>query len=93
MHYSFALELNDHNDSIKGEAGIKFVRRHQMPSVSFDLTGIVKNGKGMKVVKASIQYQSEMKLLFRQENDKLIIELPTSEQNDTVTMIIQLKSE
>lgn len=88
LHYSFALELTDKSDSIKGEAGIKFVRKKNVKSVSFDLSGIDKTGRGMKVVKTSIQYESETKIPFLQKGDKLFIELPSSEKKDTLTVYV-----
>ncbi|HEX7906289.1 MAG TPA: M1 family aminopeptidase [Chitinophagaceae bacterium] len=97
LHYTFKIELNDNNDSIYGEASIKFIPAKGSQVVDFDLSTITGKGTGMKV--QSVQYlygwpgEINMKKSdFTQTNNK--ISIPLGEKivkNDTGFVIINYK--
>lgn len=73
LHYQFHIALSDDNDSLIGISIIKFVVREKSASLSFDLTGIRKDGKGMLATVVGYRNGPAGTVFFKQENDKLLI--------------------
>ncbi len=72
--YSFSIELNDDNNTIKGLARINFIAKENLTSISFDLSMPNKDRKGMIVSNAGFNAPNFSKPTFKQVADKLIIE-------------------
>ena len=97
LHYTFKIELNDYNDSIYGEASIKFIPAKGSQIVDFDLSTITGKGRGMKVQSVRYLYgwPGEINIKksdFTQTNNK--ISIPLGEKivkNDTGFVIINYK--
>jgi aminopeptidase N len=49
LHYKFEITVSDKNDIIEGRAFIDFIALDNSSTVSFDLAGLDKEGKGMQV--------------------------------------------
>lgn len=49
LHYKFEINLNDKNDTIYGQTEITVASSKEIHNVTFDLTNLSANGKGMKV--------------------------------------------
>ncbi|RYZ22841.1 MAG: M1 family peptidase [Chitinophagaceae bacterium] len=71
LHYNFNLRLSDRNDTVKGLALINFETVKPRASVSFDLAGLRKDGKGMVVksvvgadVEGWFQRDDKVEILF-----------------------------
>jgi aminopeptidase N len=91
LHYQYAIELNDHNDTFVGEAGIRFVQLSNTKTVTFDLTAVNKEGKGMKVFSVNSGFDSSTQHYFTQAGERLTIELPKARKGDTVDLRISYK--
>lgn len=50
LQYQFSVRLSDRSDTIEGEAVIRLKVIKGTPSVTFDLTSLQRNGKGMRVL-------------------------------------------
>jgi aminopeptidase N len=70
LHYQFAIELNDENDTIRGNAEIEFRILKDTKLISFDLASQNESGKGMNVI--SIK-ENDQTLLYTHARDQLII--------------------
>ena len=88
LHYQYTLEVNDKNDTLIGTAAIDFIRKSNSNNVSFDLTGINKEGRGMKVVAVTSGLEYSVDLKFAQEADKVTIQLPRAKRGETVSLKI-----
>jgi aminopeptidase N len=83
-HYNFSIGLNDNNDTVSGSATILFsvVQKKGLAAgdtISFDLAGRDKNGKGMVVRSVMLQippYTVYKKTAFTQADDKVRIIIP-----------------
>ncbi|WP_295674826.1 M1 family metallopeptidase [uncultured Mucilaginibacter sp.] len=73
QHYTFAIQLNDANDTIKGKAVVELKFLKDVNSFSLNLVKTKKSGKGMRV---SSVYEAGHKLSFNQDSDLLIIKTP-----------------
>ena len=75
LGYSFTIELNDDNNTIKGVARINFIAKENLNSFSLDLSLPNRDRKGMIV--SSVDFNDSELLqrrTFKQEADKLIID-------------------
>jgi aminopeptidase N len=92
LHYTYSIELNDHNDTIHGKADIIFTARKGTSKVEFDLTGVIK--KGMIVKKAVIPYMapysSNPSNIFTHYDNKLVINTwAVVAKDDTLSAMIE----
>jgi aminopeptidase N len=86
LHYRYQLELNDKNDSIKGNAFIKFLVTGSASEFSFDLATVNSYNKGMKVTHVS----ATGLITFNHHANTLKISYPTSfNKGDTAEINIQ----
>ncbi|MGZ3845323.1 MAG: M1 family metallopeptidase, partial [Flavisolibacter sp.] len=88
LNYTYTLEVNDKNDTLIGMAEIKFVQKSNGNTVSFDLTGRNKEGKGMKVVSVRSGLEYSVDHRFVQEADKVTIQVPRAKRGDTLGLVI-----
>lgn len=72
LHYTFAVTLNDANNSIKGKATIEIMAMTNASSLAFELTAKRHDGKGMTVSKVTA---GDQPVTFRQSVDSLLIDL------------------
>jgi aminopeptidase N len=91
LHYKFNIELNDKNDTIFGLTVITFVHKTNDASISFDLTSVNKEGKGMKVYYVSIDRQGKPTLKFKQAEQTISFNLPAAKMGDTLNVYIAYK--
>lgn len=70
VHYSFALEVNDDNNNIRGTADILVSFRQDAQSFTFDLVKKNATGKGMTV--ASVK-ENGNPIHFTQDSDQLVL--------------------
>lgn len=85
--YRYAIELNNLNDTIKGEATISFLRKNRQSPVSFDLAGL-KNGLGMKISSVTL-LPGRSAAAFTHENERLTIPASTfAAMGDSISIII-----
>ena len=75
IHYDYRIELTDVSNVIKGEARLLFKLKQPAKTLTLDLQSPLKNGKGMKVDRVTLS-KGATELDFRQEGQKLVIELP-----------------
>ncbi len=75
IHYDYRIELTDASNVIKGEARLLFKLKQPAKTLTLDLQSPLKNGKGMKVDRVTLS-KGATELDFRQEGQKLVIELP-----------------
>jgi aminopeptidase N len=76
--YSFAISLNDSNDSLIAIANILFTAIDTTSTITLDLATINKDKKGMKVQDVILNPRNgptQDELPFKHENDKLVIAL------------------
>src|ERR1700722_17957769 len=71
QHYQFTIEVNDANDSIKGNSLIDMVVLKDTDWISLDLASRNPKGKGMEVVDVK---ENDRSLHFTRINDKLNIQ-------------------
>lgn len=91
LHYKFEIGVNDQNDTLKGTATIRFIVKDWKESVSFDLTGVNKEGKGMIVERAGFS-DDHFRSSFLQEGDKVrIIPATPLKNSDTFSVVINYK--
>ncbi|WP_394345167.1 M1 family metallopeptidase [Flavisolibacter ginsenosidimutans] len=86
LYYSFGITLSDDKDAIVGMTAINFVHRTNEKTIKFDLTAQNKEGKGMKVLVASLATGSILKTA--QDEQHLFITLPYAKKGDTQTIAI-----
>jgi aminopeptidase N len=97
LHYTFRIEVNDNNDTIYGEASIKFIRPKGAKTIEFDLIASSSKGKGMVVRSVSHLEGLAGEAItkegrFTQSNRKIIITADEkSFRNDTGFYIINYK--
>ncbi len=72
LHYSFAVDLNDLNNEINGNAAISILFLQSTSTISFDLICKNDKGKGMRVIAAK---EGESSLDFVHANNVLKIKL------------------
>ena len=89
LHYSFAIELNDENDSIYGRAEIKLIYKSGGP-LQFDLVQTGRDGKGMQVLRVEANPGSEP-YPFSQQNNKIILPVVKGKPGDTLVFRILYK--
>jgi aminopeptidase N len=90
LHYKYALDLNDKNDTIYGLAEIRVLMTAPGP-VAFDLVERNKDGKGMLVTKVDVGDTSANTRPFQQEGAKVIIPIIKGGKGDTLLVRIRYK--
>lgn len=86
QHYRFAIEVNDRNDSIYGNAIIKFVAKKALTSIQLDLANINSKGQGMRVTQVAM---NDAKLSFNHRANKLDVNFKKQIiKDDTVSINI-----
>jgi len=89
LGYSFNIELNDDNNTIKGLARINFLAKEDLNSFSLDLSMPNRDRKGMTVSSISLMPPNSSRPIFKQEADKLIIDYQeTIRKGDTTSIFI-----
>ncbi len=97
LHYRFAIELNDQNDTIVGHTQITLVTTSAGRSVTLDLQSISPKGKGMIVGRTVFPYvvngnDNAPTSRFTHQKNKLTIEaLQPFNTGDTLQLFIQYK--
>ena len=98
LHYAYRIELNDKNDTLAGTAYIRFIAKEELSSVSFDLTDLNKDHKGMIVIHAGINGfdgRGNISLGYSHKNDKVWVHTAwnksTLKKGDTATIVIEYK--
>jgi aminopeptidase N len=87
LHYEFALTINDSTDRIEGRALIKIKFINESDSISFDLTGINREGKGMGVTSV---YSGPKDVKWEQGEERLLVFFDNPvKQNDTLEFVIE----
>ncbi|MCX6320968.1 MAG: M1 family metallopeptidase [Bacteroidia bacterium] len=87
LHYEFALTINDSTDRIEGRALIKIKFINEADSISFDLTGINREGKGMGVTSV---HSGPKDVKWEQEEERLLVFFDNPvKQNDTLEFVIE----
>jgi hypothetical protein len=89
LHYRFAINLNDQNDSIYGIAQIKLVTKASGPLL-LDLYQNDAAGKGMLVTQVEKE-RSTANYPFSQKQNQLILPMIKSKVGDTVSFRIFYK--
>ena len=85
LGYKFKIGLNDVNDTIYGVAEIKVKFLHPASEVSFDLTKVKDNGKGMKVGK--LQGSNIRSSIYNEESFRILLS-QNMNAGDTATFIV-----
>lgn len=75
LHYEYHLDLSDQHDTVYGRAKISFLTVQPCDSIIIDLVGTGNGKKGMIVTKTLWDPFSAILLPFRQDNNKLYINL------------------
>lgn len=71
LHYTFHIEINDHNDQIIGKTELLFKARNQgLDTTYLDLSSTNEQGLGMEVLSVQLNEES---LAFKHADDKLYI--------------------
>ena len=91
LHYTFALGLNDRTDTISGLASIQFTHLTNNRKITFDLTAVNYEGKGMKVQQVRLRFKDTRPLPIMQKTQTLEIEFPLAKAGDTQTVQIFYK--
>ena len=91
LNYRFQITVNDFNDSIQGQATIRFLVKEKNSILIFDLTNLQKNGKGMIATSLKFNNPRLFQPAFIQQKEKLIIKGNLFEKDDTATIIIFYK--
>ena len=76
VNYRFIIDLSDENDTLHGDAFITIFNKSGKKAIGLDLTGLDKDGKGMKVYQVTNNQLPLQTLTYKQEGQKLIIQLP-----------------
>lgn len=85
LHYTFRIELNDNNDTIKGQAEIKLRFLAPVSEIALDFTGVQPDGKGMKTGK--VEGPGVRGHLTQGEKIRITLS-PANRNGDTTTYII-----
>jgi aminopeptidase N len=81
LNYSFIIDISDQNDTLHGEAFMMVLNKSGKREIELDFAGIT-NEKGMRILQIhSLDPLHLRTLSFRQEAQKLIIQLPDDRQN------------
>lgn len=97
LHYRFSIDVNDDNDSIRGEAAIQFVAAPAARTIDLDLGNLAGSGKGMKVEAVIYPFGWPGEIVikespFTHKNNKISIPLERSAlRGDTGYFIITYK--
>jgi len=86
QHYEFNITLNDKNDTIIGAAEIKVKFLHPVKSFPVDL--VLQNEKGKGMIVDQITVNDVLSENFSKQREKLIINLPQSQQTDSAIVSI-----
>jgi aminopeptidase N len=89
LHYRYEIDLNDKNDTIKGNAIIQVVSKEALTSATFNLSEIGINGKGMIVMYVT-NWKTHNPITWRHENNKLTIN-EVHNKGDTISFAISYK--
>ena len=89
LHYKFAIELNDNNDTVLGNAEIRLINKTGAP-LQLDLVQIGNDGKGMNVIKVEKDEHHEP-YPFSQEKNKIILPIIKGIPGDTLLFRIWYK--
>jgi aminopeptidase N len=89
LHYQFALDLNDDNDTVVGKAEIKFINK-TAGTVQLDLVQTGNDGKGMQVLRVERDNHTES-YPFSHENNKIILPVIKGTPGDTLLFRIFYK--
>ena len=74
LHYSYSLDLNDHDDNITGKAEITLLIREKTNAIPLDLTQKNSEGKGMTVTAVEeVLPEGEQSLAFIHEKERLLL--------------------
>jgi aminopeptidase N len=87
LHYNYAIDLNDHDDTIKGTALITLIKKSDKQTIALDLGSVNKDGKGMT---ATVAIGREA-LHFTHNADHLNIDLSKHKKGDTLTLAVTYK--
>jgi aminopeptidase N len=88
FHYRYRIDLNDKNDTLKGQAEIVGVTTDETSTVELDLSGLNKD-KGMTVSLITSGIAGSGVMDFSHHKDKLVITLShRSKKGDTVRLAI-----
>lgn len=82
IHYRFALDLNDNNDTISGKAEIRLVNK-TAGAIELDLVQPDNDGKGMNVEKVEKGNDTES-YPFSQQNNKIVLPVIKGTPGDTL---------
>lgn len=85
LHYTYAILLNDENDTLKGVATVQLRYLQDCPELSLDLTGINATGKGMKT---SLVTGSIVRGHAQQGDQLRIFLLKPGKAGDTASFVI-----
>lgn len=87
LHYRFEFKLNDKNDTVQGFAEAKFVLHKKTDSAVFDLKGIQRNGKGMKLKGAHLAPEPPIwdSAITLRRGDKICFNTARFQRGDTVS--------
>ena len=87
LHYNYAINLNDHDDTIKGAALITLIKKSDKQTIALDLGGVNKDGKGMTVTVAIGKETSH----YTHNADQLNIDLAKHKKGDTLQLAVTYK--
>lgn len=73
LDYKFSLDLNDHNDTIYGEASISFLIKGNTETAVFDFASVNASGKGMQVTEVVYSHPQQTSGNFLQEDQRLTL--------------------
>ncbi|WP_315820535.1 hypothetical protein [Paraflavitalea speifideaquila] len=72
QHYTFAVTVNDDNNSIQGKASIEVLVLKNIPALTFELVSKRADGKGMTVQQVT---ENDKPITFRQSGDSIHLDL------------------
>jgi aminopeptidase N len=86
LHYEFSLSLNDSTDRIEGSASVTVKFLSDADSISFDLSGISREGKGMIVSNVLMRHEN---IKWNHTGDRLTVYFKsTVRKNDTASLVV-----
>jgi aminopeptidase N len=89
LHYEFYIALNDSTDRIEGNASIQVRFLAEIDSITFDLSSLNADGKGMTVSGVTVK-TGKIKWIQEKENVILFFNTP-ARQNDTLDFNIEYR--
>ena len=87
LHYNYAIQLNDQNDTIKGIALITLVKKSDKQTIALDLASTNRAGKGMTAI---VKNNTEV-IHFNHSADLLTVDLPKYKKGDTLQIVVEYK--